>query len=79
MLYIYLSFKLHIFLLKKNYTKHNVSRLSWRSSVVTILYVCIIIKQSHVHANKDFSISVYIYNMMKWKQKITCTHILFSS
>ena len=32
----------------------------YNSSVVTILYVCIIIKQSHVHANKDFSISVYI-------------------
>ena len=26
------------FLLKKNYTKHNVSRLFWRSSLVTILW-----------------------------------------
>ena len=37
-IYIYIfQFLTSHFLLKKNYTKHNVSRLSWRSSVVKIL------------------------------------------
>ena len=37
-IYIYIfPFLTSHFLLKKNYTKHNVLRLSWRSSVVTIL------------------------------------------
>ena len=48
------------FLLKKNYTKHNVSRLSWRSSVV-------LWRTIYVHVHKYIYLSEGVSN----KDKIT--------